>query len=109
MPLLSPIAWQHYWAVLVFPLFVIALRVAEEDDWKMLAAFCCLVALLSIPEPTFNGWIDLAGDRYSLSGAIAKAVPTLCLIATYLWTARIAITRGRQSRREVFPKVYSTA
>jgi hypothetical protein len=109
MPLLSPIAWQHYWVVLVFPLFVIALRVAEQDDWKMLAAFCCLLALLSIPEPTFNGWIELAGDRYSLSGAIAKAIPTLCLIATYLWTARIAISNGRpQSRREAFPKVYST-
>ncbi len=108
MPLLSPIAWQHYWVVLVFPLFIIALRVAEGGDWKMLAAFCCLVALLSIPEPTFNAWTEPAGARYFLSGAIAKTVPTLCLIGTYLWTAGIAISRRRQSRPEVSPKVYST-
>ena len=73
MPLLSPISWQHYWVVLLLPVFLLG-REACREGWRALAVFCLLCALLSIPEPVMNEWCF-------------TGLATLCLIVVWGWMA----------------------
>jgi hypothetical protein len=91
MPLLSPIAWDHYLTILLLPLAVLGQRILEPASSQGdLLGFLGLVVVLSIPQVTFH-WLFASGDTIisSSPNLLLVSLPTLALAALCVWMATI--------------------
>ena len=98
MPLLSPIAWDHYLTILLLPLSVQARLILEPASSRSgLLGFLGLAVVLSIPRATFH-WLFASGDNISGSSSpnlLLASLPTIALAALCVWMATIHVrSRG---------------
>lgn len=92
MMLLSPICWQHYLPLALFPLAVLAGRVLQPGARPMAAfAFFLLLGMLSIPD---EFWVHsfravIPGLGVWLGGVVLLTLPCMSLASVGLWLASL--------------------
>ncbi len=91
MPLLSPVAWDHYLTILLLPLAVLGQRILEPASSRAgLLGFLGLAVVLSVPRAMFF-WRFATGDTITSSSPnlLLVSLPTLALAALCVWMAAI--------------------
>ncbi len=90
MPLLSPIAWDHYLVVLLLPLSILGRQaLARDASWQATLGYFAILLLLLVPETTFT-WptSDLEGGARLAANFLVLPLRTCALIALCFWLAR---------------------
>ena len=98
IPLLSPIAWNHYLPIILLPLAVLGQRVLERPR-ALALKFLGLFLVLAVPEQTWSWLADTAeGSLPSLLILFTTTLPTFALLALSGWLAALAKERPSETR-----------
>jgi hypothetical protein len=91
MPFLSPVAWDHYLTFLIFPLAIIAQRIARHPSRGRWLGYIALVLCLAIPDSCFT-WLfttlRLAGYGAFATWAILP-IRAILVVVTAFWVVRL--------------------
>ncbi|MGD0201030.1 MAG: glycosyltransferase family 87 protein [Bryobacteraceae bacterium] len=89
MPLLSPVAWDHYLTILLLPVAVLGRRVvACGPSWATVSGFFALLAALSTPILTLI-WLFAAPGRPRNMISSLDSLITWAMIALWLWSMKL--------------------
>ena len=97
MPLLSPIAWDHYLVILLLPLSVLGRRcLTLEAPWSSLLGYLLLVLVLSVPDTTFTWPSSLiaAPALRIATNLFFLPLRTYALFALCAWLGRLVAQAG---------------
>jgi hypothetical protein len=83
MPLLSPVAWDHYLLILLLPVAILGSRILHTWRWPPISGFFGMLAALSSPIPTRPG-SHIAATSFMIC-AVGIAVAALWLWSTKLY------------------------
>ncbi len=91
MPLLSPVAWEHYLVYLMLPLCILAARVISEGNPRKQLMFVGMLLFFSVPDATYY-WLTLVSSRANLAGVgnVVQDLRTIGLGILALWLVREA-------------------
>jgi hypothetical protein len=101
MPLLSPIAWDHYLVILILPMIILVdwVMMNPRTRWHTLCTLLLLVVTLSIPVDTLVIPFLVLGKPWMVS-PLTASIPTLGLIALTVWLTTLQIAARSTSRAE---------
>jgi hypothetical protein len=94
IPLLSPVAWDHYLVILLLPLAVLGKRVLRPcSSWAAVLGFLGLLVVLAVPDTAFTWLAELAGEGIGrlASNWLLLSVRTVALAVLAAWLAGAAL------------------
>ena len=99
IPLLSPVSWDHYQVILIFPIAVVWKHlVASGPSRVLLLGFLCILLAFSVPESGYSAMSECLGSglKWKRADVLVMTLPATAVSALTLWLAVLA------GRRDVF-------
>jgi hypothetical protein len=89
MPLLSPVAWDHYLTILLLPVAVLGRRVLTYGtSWAAVSGFFALLAALATPVLTLI-WVFAVPGRQRTMMSLADSLITWAVAAFWAWSVKL--------------------
>ena len=91
MPLLSPVAWDHYLTFLLFPLCILAQRLARQPSRTQWIVFLSFSLCLAIPDATFTWLFSVlrSAGHGSLATWLILPFRALIVVTVSVWLIRL--------------------